>query len=218
MKIQKILLLGVLLPGVALANPIPVQGKKAAPPVVIPPQYQPKIPVAPVPSLPKVGKMLRFGAESRYAVQAQNLQNQIAILKLEAQVTALQTKINKDSEKNSSIAKVTGLAKSQGNYVSTVIGFHNHWRANLVLDGHGYWVQPGEETSLGRVLRINGSGVWLQTQQGKVLIGMRSEGVGLSATMQSSSPSFATPTSTKKPFSRVSSSAPQMVPSPPVVR
>lgn len=204
MKIQKILLFSVLLPGVACANVVPVQGgKPVSPPVMVPPKYQPKIPSVDAPDLPQLGKMLGFGAESRYAMQAQSLQDQITILKLQSQVAALRLKLRKDAETGK--PNLTSYAKSKGNYVSTVIGFHDHWRANLVLDGHGYWVQPGEETSLGRVFRINGSGVWLQTPQGRVLIGMRSDASSGNSLVVSSSPSSAS-SPRKKVFPTASSS------------
>ena len=188
----------VMIAGSVEASPAPASGSSPAS-VSVPSADIPKVPTADAATLEPPQRLLHFRRVANFAQQSQELEDEISLLKLQSEVSALKKKIRED-QPASARESAGALAGRSDNYVTTVVGFRGHWRADLYLNGHGYWVSPGDETPLGRVVRISGSGVWVQGPHGRVLVGMKSDansGAGASPDFLPSATSAATASVTK---------------------
>jgi hypothetical protein len=164
-----ILMAGVLAAGAAQAASV----GHAAPSVAVPAADIPKVPTANASTLEPPSQLLHFRREANFAQQSQQLEDEISLLKLQSEVSALKKKIRKDEP-----ASALDSAASFQNYVTTIVGFRGQWRADVYLNGHGYWVRPGDRTPLGTVSQISSAGVWIAGPHGKVFLGMREAGSG----------------------------------------
>jgi hypothetical protein len=147
----------------------------AKPAVAVPANMVPKVPTADASTLEPVSHLLHFRKIANFSRDSQNLEDEISLLRLRLKKADLNKKIRKDHPRSAAANSPATVSKAADNYVTTIVGFHNHWRADLYLNGHGYWVKTGEKTNMGHVVRISGSGVLLATPQGDVLIGMRGD-------------------------------------------
>lgn len=144
-------------------------------PLAVPANLIPSVPSAKASTLEPPSYLLHLREQANFAKQAQQMENEISLLKLEKEVSALKKSIRKNAPASEKLDAPGQLASAADNYVTTIVGFHGQWRADMYLDGHGYWIKPGDHTSMGTVASISGAGVWLQTPHGKVLIGMKGQ-------------------------------------------
>lgn len=143
--------------------------------VVVPANLIPSVPSAQASTLEPPSHLLHLREEANFAKQEQQMENKISLLKLQKEVSALKKDIRKNAPASEKSESPGHVASASANYVTTIVGFRGQWRADMYLDGHGYWIKPGDHTSMGTVTSISGAGVWLQTPHGMALIGMKSQ-------------------------------------------
>lgn len=143
--------------------------------VVVPANLIPSVPSAQASTLEQPSHLLHLREQANFAKQSQQMENEISLLKLQKEASALKKSIRKNAPASEKSDAPGHVASAADNYVTTIVGFHGQWRADMYLDGHGYWIKPGDRTSMGTVTSISGAGVWLQTLHGMVLIGMKSQ-------------------------------------------